>query len=223
MPAVSSVIGGHLTEIFDWRATFILLTVCSILIFLLVCYFQPKKKPTYQFTSFGKIFQDAKNLYLHPTYAKYVLPIMLSCAGLYVFYTIAPFLIIHELHYSPHSFGHFMFIPVAGLLIGRIFGIFFGHRWSKAKMIYFGILYNISGSLLMLFFTLINKENEWTLMGSMGIYLIGLAIISTSARAGTMMLTTSLAATAASLLAVSVNLFFSVTILLGAKVYRRIL
>jgi MFS transporter, DHA1 family, 2-module integral membrane pump EmrD len=216
--AFGTVIGGYLTHHLSWRYTFIVLGLFALCIYPLI-WCLPKTKLSAKSTS---PIRNSLRLLTHKGYLRFVLCYSFAGAGLSVFYTLSPFLIIHDLHISAKDYGVLMFIPIAGLMLGRLISGLQSHR-SNIFMTKIGLIFIFIGSIMMFWVGFSAFIQALIIMLSMAVYLIGLGIISPNARSGALTLMPAAVATAATLLSVLVNIMSSVHSFIMAKFFEEFL
>lgn len=208
--AIGTIIGGYLVHYFDWRANFVFLGIfvlCLTPLYLVVpSYRRPSSGKTIIFV---KMLKSYKHIVANKNFRKYASIVVFLNVGLFAFYAISPFLIIHDYKLDTHHYGLMMLIPIGGFTLGRFLCAHFTQHFEMDYLIQVGSLIAILGGACMLGAELVSIQNVWTIMGSMAIYLIGMGIAVPNARAGAMHAVVNLIGSGASLLSVTVNVIGS--------------
>ena len=124
IPAIATLVGGFIQSSIGWQANFILLAVTAIFLFIACLIFIPNEnKVANQFKNFGfdqfkKVFSKIAGDRVFVGYAIIYSSILSSSV---VFYTITPFLFIHELKVAPHEYALALLPYFTGLFVGIIF------------------------------------------------------------------------------------------------------
>jgi DHA1 family bicyclomycin/chloramphenicol resistance-like MFS transporter len=117
-PIAAPLIGGATLLVFDWRATFVILTVLGVFAFVMTIFFKESLPPERRMTgsvlsSFGGLVRVTKN-------GKFVLFMLISCIFTSVFFTgylmAAPYIYEGHFGFSPQAYAAF-FGATAGVSI----------------------------------------------------------------------------------------------------------
>lgn len=117
-PIIAPTAGGYVTAHFGWHAIFIILTIISFIILLLVIFFLPEsKKPDPSFSLKPKpILASFQKVMTHPQFYTYALTGSLASAGLYAYLAGSPFVFMELYHVTGQHYG-WIFAIIAGGLI----------------------------------------------------------------------------------------------------------
>lgn len=185
-PGIASVIGGHLTEYFDWHYCFVFLIFYTLFLALLArsltetaAELDAHAFKWHRFSvGFGHQF---KNSYL-------ILNAILMGIGtslIYIFAAEAPFIAIDVMGIRPDIYGLFSLIPPLGLGIGTIITRRFADHISAERIILLGIFTIFTSLFVMGQFFGRGILNGWVLFIPFGFIQIGnnLSYVSASSRA----------------------------------------
>lgn len=203
--ALGAVIGGWLVHHMDWHASFLFLGLCAALMVPLYLALPADRPTDAGKISPVKVARDYLGLATERVFMKYVLTVALLNAGLFVFYTVSPFLIIHDLGLSPRQYGLFMLIPFTGFMLGRFLCTRLLGRISGDGLIRIGGLTALIGGGAMVAGSATMGQSAWVIMLSMALYLVGMGLAAPNARANAMHSHAALIGAAASFLSVVVN------------------
>lgn len=205
--AIGSMIGGWLVHHFSWESSFVFLALCALLIAPLYLLVSETPQDRDGPISVQKVAGDYLRVARQGEYLKYVLTVALLNAGLFVFYTVSPFLIIRDLGLSAGHYGMLMMVPLTGFMIGRYICGRLAERVAGDTLILSGNVIAVVGAAAMVVSTATLGLDPWTVMFPMAVYLIGMGVTAPAARAQAMHTNVILMGTAASLLSVAVNAF----------------
>lgn len=108
-------IGGLMTQYFGWRSIFMLLTIYTILIFLIVRFILPEtnasQHPDRLKMSF--IIPAVKEVISHREFIGTVLVVFLCYGAFFSWFSAGAALLVHHMHMSPAMFGAVNFIAAA--------------------------------------------------------------------------------------------------------------
>ena len=174
--------GALLFESFGWSSLYLLI-LCTSLIAMIFASLLPDETSQVDLSeiSIGHLCRMYKAFFQNRLFIKYALSIALFNSSLAIFYTISPFLIIHDLGYSKITYSYMLFIPLTGLFIGRLINGWICQFFQCHQLVFFSLLWSLAISLLMFFVAFIWTNAFITLFLFM-LYLIGLGICSPNAR-----------------------------------------
>jgi Bcr/CflA subfamily drug resistance transporter len=213
-PAFATAIGGHLQQLYGWRADSVFLTICGVLLLLQSIFILKetnlKLLPKEQVVK--QIATNYKILLKSAVYMRYVICFSLIFAGTVVYYTASPFLFVHEMKIPAHIYGYFAFITVSGILIGKVISARLVDIYDVEDVIQKGILASLVGATLMLICGVLFKPGIVIIMLPTFIYFLGMGIMSTTSRAASITAIEKMAGAGAALFGVGQGLaasFFS--------------
>ena len=162
-PSIATALGGYIVYHFNWETVFhVILVIC---IFALLCIvFTFKETGTIikrnEETSRRKaILTNYKKVFSNQNFLIYCYVTAVAWAGIAVFYTILPFVIIDHLNYTPVFFGWVTFSMVICGVLGRLVNMTFFIRLMNLEqsVFVFSIMNTLSAALV--FLALIFPEN----------------------------------------------------------------
>lgn len=163
-PGLSVALGGYLTVAFGWESCFYAIALYSALILALsfplpetALQLDPHAlNPSAIVSTYRQKFKNKTLVYC---------ALILGCVTslIYLFSTIAPFLVINGLHVSPEHYGLLNFIPPLGLIGGSFTSHWLSSRKPKREVIAKGALICTAILLIMLFLFLTFQFSIWTL------------------------------------------------------------
>jgi DHA1 family bicyclomycin/chloramphenicol resistance-like MFS transporter len=117
-PIIAPTAGGYVTAHFGWPVVFIILTIITFLILLLVIFYLPEsKQPDPSFSLKPKpILASFQKVISHPQFYTYSFTGALASAGLYTYLAGSPFVFMDLYHVTGQHYG-WIFAFIAGGLI----------------------------------------------------------------------------------------------------------
>lgn len=181
-PGLGVMLGGILNSHFGWEATFYACAVYGVVLLILSTRLPETKK-----------IVDVNALKLNHLiegYANQFKNMQLLAGGLlmggatcfvYVFATLAPFVAIDMLHMTSTSYGMANLLPSLGLILGSLLSAKLAKKYHQGFIISLGIAITVSGSIMMLIFTLLEMPAIFILFIPMMLCYFGLALIPANA------------------------------------------
>lgn len=179
IPAAPAI-GGFLQQHFDWQASFVLITVYTAIVLILLV---TKFKETSQYhhperLNFNFIFKTYKQLLTSRLFMGTIACVFLGYGGLFSCVTAAPVLLIEIQGLSPAAFGSLFFVGsggaycLAGIMNGRLV-----KKHGSSKMIHFGLSIMLLSGILMLLGQLFIGINSWIIAGPIFLFFFGSTFI----------------------------------------------
>ncbi len=165
-PGTAVMLGGFVTQYFNWESTFLLEAVYSAFMIVL-CARLPETSTELSKEKYTLV--TVINSYItrcQHNHKLFLCGLMLGCSAafLYVFAARGPFLCIHTLGLTPSQYGLLNLIPAVGLVLGMFLSHRTAHILSPHKAIGCGLLIMAVSSLAMLGLFAWGKFNLWTLI-----------------------------------------------------------
>ena len=148
-PAIGPLLGGYVSELFGWRAVFVLLTALGSLLFLLTLLVLKETKPAQTVPpSFFSVKQTAKAMFTSSSFWGHVLLIGTTNGFIFCFYEEAPFIFIEQLGISQGNYGLLGIVIASGILLSSLISIFLSHKRSAEWFIEAGTFLAVVGACL---------------------------------------------------------------------------
>jgi len=201
MPAIAPIIGGNLLYLAGWRSIFVFLLIYSG---TLLYYFIRKLSETHKnirpkITVKGML-SDYFLLFKMKRYFGCALIYMLSSGSMIGYYALAPFLFIHRLGLSAHTYGYFGLITVASYLLGAFSCAKLASKLGVNKMILLGTSILVTSALLFAIISLFYSVSLVSVLVPMSVYMFGVAVLSPNLNTGAMMESASIAGAGAAIM-----------------------
>lgn len=175
-PGFSPLLGGALSSMLGWRSTFVLLMALSV---LLGMHYLSKLGETHGMdrraaVSIRAILKTYVELMTDRRFIAPALSVSLVIGSLYMFFSMAPAILMNGFDFSPLGLSLFFACTVfvvfgAGVLAPKL-----AHRWGPIRAARAGILIALSGS----FALLVGWENVYYFSGAMIVFLLGMGLIN---------------------------------------------
>jgi len=117
-PIIAPTLGGYLTEHFNWRYIFFVLTAIAAFILVAVHFFLPEsRKPDPQFSlKPGPIVRSFLGVMREPQFYTYALTGAIASAGLYAYIAGSPYVFMELYHVSEQQYGWIFALVAIGLI-----------------------------------------------------------------------------------------------------------
>ncbi|MCK5425401.1 MAG: multidrug effflux MFS transporter, partial [Emcibacter sp.] len=185
-PALGPIIGGYLTIIYGWQASFVILAlfggICVLgIIFILQETNQNKDPhaihPRQTLHNFSTLLNDRH-------YSGYLLIVAFSYSGLFSFISGSAFVFIEILGLSADQFGYCFATAVTGYMIGTQVGGRIVGTVGIVRIVGVGSLICAMAGCLMLMLALMSINHVAAILTPMVFYMVGLGMAFPSALAG---------------------------------------
>lgn len=163
-PGAAVALGGLLTQLLNWESTFYFQALYGLLLFLL-CSRLPETSTTLSAEPFNlKLIIDSYIKRCNNAKLIVCSFIQGSCTSfVYIFASLAPFMVIHILGLSPSVYGILNLIPAVGMILGSVLSHHTQHLLSPQRSILLGLFLILPSAIAMLIFFALGKFNLWTL------------------------------------------------------------
>jgi len=149
-PAVGPILGGVVTELFGWRANFILLTGFAVVILAAVWSLLAETNTHRDEDALqpGRLAANYLMLLRNRGFVGYVLVVACSYSGIFSFISGSSFVLMGRLHLSPARYGMSFGAVVFGYIVGSFLAGRLTRRVGGARMIRIGTAVSLAGGLL---------------------------------------------------------------------------
>lgn len=217
-PAISPGIGGVLSEIFDWRATFAAMCVFGIgtFVFALISLHETNPRAGTPIR-FGAMLRSFGSLLAIPAFWKFSGTAALASAVFFAFIGGAPHIAPTVLGISPAVYGAYSALLSIGYIIGNFLSGRYAARVGIPRMIHLGNLIAFAALPLMALAAVLGANQPIWFFGAMVLVSIGNGVCLPSAIAGAVSVRPDLAGAASGLTgAFHISLAAATTVLVGA-------
>lgn len=204
--AIALVTAGYFAHQGHWRGIYYVMFIYSLILWVVSFFFKDTPIAKRKKVKLSKIFKNYYELIKESKFLIFALPYSLANSGIFIFYTISPFLLIKDLHISQKEYGFLMLIPVFAGVIGRSTLGFLSKFLSTDILLLIGETLIFLGALLILIFVDFFQISALEVIGPMGLYMMGYGILSPTIKSDVMVLYNIIAGTAVALTALTSNL-----------------
>jgi Bcr/CflA subfamily drug resistance transporter len=187
--AASPTLGGYLQRYFSWRATFLVLSAYTAIVWLILYFKLPETNrnlnPTA--TRIKMMAQNYSLLIRNSLFMSYTLCTSFAYAGILSYLTAAPFLLQQVVGLTPVQFGWLSFVVGGAIFTSAYINSQMVMKKGIANMVLLGICCMLSGSLLMLLFASLGKINTVVIMLPVAIFCLGAGLCCANAQAGALL------------------------------------
>lgn len=198
VPLVGPMIGGALAEVFDWRATFVFLTIVGIGVFVL-CYLDQGETVVGSGTSFAEQFRTYPELFVSPRFWGYALCAAFGSGAFFALLGGASFVAINIFGLSLFWSGFALGAPAIGYALGNFFSGRYSIRFGINKMAIIGTVIVIVGLGTSTVLTLAGMDHAMLFFGFCTLLGLGNGIMLPNVSAGLISVRPHLAGTASGL------------------------
>jgi DHA1 family bicyclomycin/chloramphenicol resistance-like MFS transporter len=181
---LSALAGGLLEITFGWRAIFYFITAASLSVAVLLAIALPETRAARSAES-GGFRGDVGSLVKNRAFVGYVLCQVLASQIIFAFAGGGPYIVVTQMGRTTAEYGAWFAATGFAFLLGNLLCVRFAPRHSLEKLIWFGLVLQLAGSLLNLILSLagINQSPGW-LFGTQMIVMVANAIVMSNAAAG---------------------------------------
>lgn len=178
--------GGYVQEHLGWRANFLFIFIISLAfwIFILLVLPETNKNLNPNATKVRVVWNNYYSLLKSQIFVGYTLCTCFASAGLISYLTITPFLAQNVLGLTPLQYGQLSLFIAGAICISGIINTQLVMLKGVSFMVLMGVLFMISGGLIMFCFALFNIIHILTLMIPIALFGIGAGLIFFNAFAG---------------------------------------
>ncbi len=187
-PAIAPIIGGVMQSYWGWRASFVLLLIISLLIFILVYYnleetnknLNPKAtNPINLFKSYGKMLTNR-------AYMGYTLSVTFAWCAYISFISSSSFVFQDIIGVSPVKYGVIFALVALGYVSGTILARKFSNKFHLNTLIFIATLFCFVGSAILFLFAVFNLISVFVILFPVIIIMIGIGVIFPLTQVGMM-------------------------------------
>lgn len=181
------VIGGYLQVYFNWRASFLFLSIYTIITLLLTSilfketskhHHKNRLKISFILTTYGRLIKSR-------VFMGYSLCVFLTFGAFFSWFAVGPVLLIDILGYSPVAFGWMSMLTLcSAMVIGSIFNARLVEKFGLYIMLRFGWLLTFLSGAFMLLTHWIFGINAYVIVSSIAIFYMGSTFIFANTFAG---------------------------------------
>jgi DHA1 family bicyclomycin/chloramphenicol resistance-like MFS transporter len=185
VPAIAPAIGGFVTALVHWRASYVLLAVIGGLTLLATFLILPETNRSRLSGSAGhSLWLSYVRLLGSPVFRGYAIGGALSTTSFYAFMAAAPFIFENHLHQPPQNVGMYYLV----LMFGVAAGSFGANRISRRAPLRVGITisnaFTVIGSAAFMLAYLTGHISVPAVLGTMFVFMMGTGMTSPFALAG---------------------------------------
>jgi len=178
-PMIAPVVGGYLQFYFSWHASFILLTILTLIpmIFLHQLFKRIPAKPSRSFHSAKTIISNYQYHFSNRQFLAYIALFGFLVCGEWCYFTVAPFYFQNTLHIHPEQFGLYLSSSAMFYLVGTALTSFALTHVTPHTVLRWGILICIVTSSLLVFMGLVYPTSPVFITLFFGLFLMGNAAV----------------------------------------------
>jgi MFS transporter, DHA1 family, 2-module integral membrane pump EmrD len=175
-PLIAPVLGGYLTSMFDWSASYIFLLVFGATVTLAMMFMFTETLPVEKRRN-ERVLVSYRYVLSNRRFQGYVLCLIATFAGIAVFEAAAGVLLGSVLKLDSKTVSWLFVLPLPGYLAGSWMSSALVKRIGNSRVMYLGMLAIILGSLTVLIPGMAGLVTVSSLIGGAFIYFIGAGIL----------------------------------------------
>ncbi len=201
-PMLGPIIGGQFEVWFDWRASFVFLTVFGLVALVAVIWVlgETNAAPNREAIRPGRLMRGYASMFRDRRYLGYVLTITFTYGGVFTFISGSAFVFIDLLGVAPEIYGLGFAIAIGGYGAGTFAASQISARIGIDGMIRTGGLIACASTLCLVGFAWAGALDVWTIIGPVTVFTFGTGFVFPNCQAGTIMPYPHMAGTAAALM-----------------------
>ncbi len=183
-PMIAPAVGGTLSDLFDWRATFWLSTGLGGVV-LVWCFSQLSESRPESAGTDGwlAVFRGAPLLFKSRRYCAFALQAALMSTIFFSFVSGAPYLMIGVLNRPATEYGFYFIVVSGGFMLGNFLAMRVSGVLSQGRTLVTGAAIALSGVAVMVICTAVGLLSIWTLFLPMMVTSVGSGLVMPNAQA----------------------------------------
>ncbi len=179
-PMFGPLAGGYLTLWFGWRATFAVLLVTGVVLWLASWRLlaETNRHPDPTATDLAMLAANARRIVTDGTFVGYAACFTFTYCGLFAFLSASAFVLIEVLGVAPERYGLWFMLGVVGNMSGAYICSRLTHHLSLARLLAIGATVTATGGLAMLALALGGVAHPLAIIAPIAAYLFGHAFTS---------------------------------------------
>lgn len=165
-PLLAPLLGGWLTAIWGWRATFVVLTLyaCVLMLAVWLVLKETNRHPDAHAMRPARMWANYRTLLADPVYRSALLIGCGASAALFAFISGSPFVFIEHFGMSPQQMGLAFGLNVTGFMIGSTLSGRLSRRLGPARLIGHGVWLGAIASVALALLTLAGPDHPAAVM-----------------------------------------------------------
>lgn len=173
-PVIGPFIGGYLQYHFGWQANFYAFSFFGFFVLILFVLFVHERFKKIAGYTLLQAVTFYKTVLTHKAFLYGTFIFGLIQLELMIYPTLGPFLVQHQLHYSPITYGNSALVVGLGYLGGTLCNRFLLKFFSQKQLIHMGFFILTTAAIMLFLFSIFIGLRLWTLV--LPISLIGYAV-----------------------------------------------
>ncbi|QUJ68728.1 multidrug efflux MFS transporter EmrD [Photobacterium sp. GJ3] len=175
-PLIAPVLGGYLSELFGWSASYVFLLVLGTAVTLIILTQFTETLPVEK-RRIEKVTTSYQYVLSNRKFQGYVLCLVATFAGLAVFEAAAGVLLGNVLKLDPTTVSWLFVLPLPGYLLGSLMSSKLVKRMGQQRVLYLGLVALAFGALTILLPGIMGMVTVSSLIGGAFLYFIGSGVI----------------------------------------------
>jgi DHA1 family bicyclomycin/chloramphenicol resistance-like MFS transporter len=188
-PLVAPLIGGVLQTVFGWRSNFVVLFGVGSIAVAMVWFLLPEtlRLRAPEPVSIMSTLRSYRRFLGNRSFVVHCAIVTCCMGGLFAWISTAAFVLQDIFGLTALAFGIAFAVASSGYLVGTAIAARFVVRWGSGKTMGLGAVGMALGGLATVAATLVGWHLPLTLIGTVGIYMIGMGMVLPQAQAGALL------------------------------------
>ncbi|WP_153447745.1 multidrug efflux MFS transporter EmrD [Vibrio algicola] len=182
-PLVAPLLGGYLTEAFNWRGSYLFLALFSIGVTIIMFTHMKETLPK-ESRRYDSVSTSYRYVLSSRQFQGYLLCLVATFAGVALFEAAAGVLLAGKLKLAATTVSLLFIVPIPGYLLGAAMSSWVASRHSEKRALNFGLVAIAIGSLVIFIPGVFGYTNALTLVGGATIYFLGAGVLFPAATTG---------------------------------------
>lgn len=182
-PLVAPLLGGYLTEAFNWRSSYLFLSLFSIGVTIVMFTHMTETLPK-ESRRYDSVATSYRYVMSNRQFQGYLLCLVATFAGVALFEAAAGVLLGGKLKLAATTVSLLFIVPIPGYLLGAAMSSWIASRHSEKRALNFGLVAIAIGSLVIFIPGVFGFTNAVSLVGGATIYFLGAGVLFPAATTG---------------------------------------
>ncbi|MFV0574355.1 MAG: multidrug efflux MFS transporter EmrD [Vibrio sp.] len=182
-PLVAPLLGGFITEYFNWRGSYLFLTLFSIGVTIVMFRSMAETLPL-SARNYDSVTTRYRYVLSSHKFQGYLLCLVATFAGVALFEAAAGVLLGGKLKLPATTVSLLFIVPIPGYLLGAAMSSWIASRHSEKRALNFGLVAIAIGSLVIFIPGVFGHTDAFSLVGGATIYFLGAGVLFPAATTG---------------------------------------
>lgn len=182
VPLIVPIIGGYIQDSFGWQGNFIVLTLLSVAVLIIMFVVLPETRPvTTAQRGLESVIKNYLKLLTNSAFISHAICSSIAFSGILVYFQMSTFLLQNILGLSAVAFGWLTLLVMLATIIGRYINILLLNKIEVSQIIAYGNGLMASSGFVMLLFGIFGATNIVVIVLPMIFFVIGSGLVFSNA------------------------------------------